>query len=461
MKSTNKIYDINFITCLIASITFIGSVFLIELTGCQLAPKSIAIEEYEVPMRWSDMTLYVTKNTPANSPTFASRALGYIGLTMYESVVDGYANYKTLAGQLNQLSRLPVIEKNKKYNWILSLNAGQAFILKSLYIQTSDENKKKIDSLESEIQDYFSKKITDKEIITRSVEYGKAVASAIFEWSKLDGGHRGYLANFDTKTQGPSGPGSWKPPFFGQTISRFPLHPYWGKNRTFLCHDSAWIAPAFVPYDSSVKSKNYKQFAEVYNTNKNLTLEQKEIALWWNDDPTETYTPPGHSYNLATIVIKGIKPPLIKCAATYAKVGLAVADAFIICWKLKYNFFSERPSTFINENIDDEWEPFWPDPPFPAFPSGHATQAAAVAVVLSELYGEKINLIDNSHEGRPKNEIRDVTYKPRKFNSFWQVAEETAYSRFLGGIHTAYDNAVGLQEGSKVGHHVNELKWNK
>ena len=33
---------------------------------------------------------------------------------------------------------------------------------------------------------------------------------------------------------------------------------------------------------------------------------------------------------------------------------------------------------------------FGPNPPFPAFPSGHAIQAATTATILTELYGEKI-----------------------------------------------------------------------
>lgn len=127
---------------------------------------------------------------------------------------------------------------------------------------------------------------------------------------------------------------------------------------------------------------------------------------------------------------------------------------------MKYYYFSERPSTYISENIDDEWEPFWPDPPFPAFPSGHATQASAVATVLSDLYGENNNIVDTTHLGRKKDKIRNVEYKERRFSSFWEVAEETAYSRFLGGIHSNFDNVVGLSEGKKVGNNINNLNWN-
>jgi hypothetical protein len=422
-------------------------------------PKHIFIEN-EVPVLWADMTLEITKSTPANSPTFASRCLGYISLAMYESVVHGSKDHQSLAGQLNGLDILPQPEKDKEYNWILSLNAAQAFILKNIYIQTSDENKSKIDSLENTVRETITGEI-DNDVADRSIAYGRAIASSIFEWSKIDGGHRGYLANFDTKMQYPSGKGRWRAPFFAQTISRFPLHPHWGDNRTFLKADKDWKTPDLLQYDSTVGSMYHQQFKEVYDANNKLTQEEKEIAVWWNDDPTETYTPPGHSYNLASITIKSKKPDLITSAETYARVGLAVADAFIVCWKMKYQHFSERPSTFISEHIDDTWEPFWPDPPFPAFPSGHATQAGAVAIVLSDLFGENVQITDDTHVGRPPNRLRNIKYKERKFSSFQEVAKETAYSRFLGGIHSMQDNEVGLVEGGKVGQHVNDLKWRR
>jgi hypothetical protein len=111
--------------------------------------------------------------------------------------------------------------------------------------------------------------------------------------------------------------------------------------------------------------------------------------------------------------------------------------------------------------MDDEWEPFWPDPPFPAFPSGHATQASAVAIVLEELYGKNYHLVDDTHALRPKDRIRQISYKTRSFNSFREVAEETAYSRFLGGIHSEMDNTMGLSEGLKVGKNINGLLWRR
>jgi membrane-associated phospholipid phosphatase len=380
---------------------------------------------------------------------------------MYESVVNDYPEYQSVAPQLNGLGNLPSPEKGLSYNWKLSLNAAEAEIIRSIYIQTSDINKNKIDSLEQHFGEILKTEDKNDSISARSVLYGKKIAQLIFEWSKSDGGHRGYLNNFDKKLVFEQKPGCWQPPLYAQSFSHFPLHPHWGKNRTFLPADSSIAAPAFIPFDTLPASPYYKQFIKVYETNKALTQEQKETAIWWSDDPEVTFTPPGHSFYLATLAVRKTKPSLIKSAETYARVGMAVADAFRNCWKWKYYFFTERANTYIPQHIDSRWESFWPDPPFPAFPSGHAIQAAAAATVLTDLYGDNFSFTDSAHVGRPRDEIRKADFKARHFDSFWQTAEETAISRLYGGIHTPQDNAMGLEKGKMIGNNINQLRWRR
>ena len=123
----------------------------------------------ELTTAWADMATYLTQNTPSNSPTFASRAFGYIGLTMYESIVQGYPDHQSVASQLNGLGSLSMPEKEFVYNWQLALNAGQAEILRSIYIQTSAANKKRIDSLEASIVHRWRKHVKNEEQFLRSI----------------------------------------------------------------------------------------------------------------------------------------------------------------------------------------------------------------------------------------------------------------------------------------------------
>ena len=152
---------------------------------------------------------------------------------------------------------------------------------------------------------------------------------------------------------------------------------------------------------------------------------------------------------------------MIHSAVVYAQTGMAIADAFINCWKWKYIFFAERPNTFIPEHIDKNWESFWPDPPFPSFPSGHAFQAGAAAAVWINIFGNKLAVSDSAHYGRPRDELRNTDFVPRQFDSISQIAHEIAISRFYGGIHTGQDNTTGLEAGNKVGENVIKLNWRK
>src|SRR5688572_32658619 len=60
-------------------------------------------EKADVAVKWADMTLYTARFSAFNTPTYCSRALGYMGLTMYQSIVYGDSTYRSMSGQLNGL----------------------------------------------------------------------------------------------------------------------------------------------------------------------------------------------------------------------------------------------------------------------------------------------------------------------------------------------------------------------
>ena len=439
-------------------------IFLIALLfvvyGCRHSNEPTpAAPTSAVAEAWGQMTLRLMYQLPANTPTYASRALGYAGLTMYETVAAGSPVHRSLVGQLSGLNTLPQPQAGQKYNWEVALNAGQALMLKRLFDNADRNRLYRVDSLEYEINKPFYDSEA-REVMERSVAYGKSVAEAIFEWSKTDGGFEAYKRNFDPAYVFPKGAGFWVAPLKGQVVSPYPLQPYWGKNRTFLMTNDLPV-PAMVAYSKEPSSDYYRGYLEVYQKSKTLTQTEREIAAWWADDPSETFSPPGHSYSLANITVKTAQVDLFKAAETYARVGMAVADGFVNCWKAKYTYHCERPATYVRANIDATWEQFWPEPPFPAFYSGHSVQAAAAATVLEDLYGKTIKITDNTHEGRLRDDIRNIDYKIRSYEGFWAAAEEAALSRLYGGIHTRQDNEVGLTEGRKVGQNINQLNWKK
>lgn len=420
-------------------------------------PVSITTAQYpaEMATRWFKLELRLIEQTPGFSPPVASRALGYTGVTLYEAVVGGMPEANSLVGQLNGLEELPQPEARQSYHWPAVANSALAAMLRNLYPAATLENLAAIDTLEQQYAAQYKLAVTEAEF-NRSVAYGQALAAAIFEWSKTDGGHEGYATNFPKTYTAPIGPGLWVPtPPNHQTA----LQPTWGQNRPFVLQVSETCATPPPPsYSEDPSSQFYAEGKEVYDTVQNLTPEQREIALFWADNAGVSATPPGHSISILTQVLLAEEASLALAAEAYAKVGMAVADAFIGCWRAKYIYNVLRPISYIQVVIDPTWNtPNVTDPiltpPFPEYPSGHSTQSAAVAVVLTDLFGEDYAFTDETHalHGLPA----------RSFSSFAAAANEAAFSRLYGGIHYRAAIEQGLAQGECIGNQVNTLYWDK
>jgi hypothetical protein len=207
-----------------------------------------------------------------------------------------------------------------------------------------------------------------------------------------------------------------------------------------VANRSACAASGHPAYSTSTSSTFYDQALLVYITTGNagahLTPEQKHIANFWADNPTVTGTPPGHWVAITGMVAAQAGLSLDRTAEAYACVGIAVADAFITCWKTKFDTNLLRPVTYIQANINAGWKPFIPTPNFPTYPSGHSTQSAAAATVLSGLLGRRA-FTDTTHSDLNP----ELGYPDRAFADFYAAANEAAVSRLYGGIHYLFDNS--------------------
>jgi hypothetical protein len=327
-------------------------------------------------------------------------------------------------------------------------------MFRNMYGHLSQVLRNRIDSMETANYKEYSSS-DSLSVADRSSQYGKKISEAIYNWSTKDGGHEGYKYGFPNNYIPPVGLGLWVPPTGNaQSPGKIPLHPYWGRNRVFVAQDSNVSLSNKLLFDSLPDSEYHKLFKTVYDKNRSLTQSEKEIALWWGDDPTLSYSPPGHSMNIAKIIAQSENLDVFKTAELMALTGISLADAFTVCWKIKYQFNSERPSSFINKYIDRTWLSFWPEPLFPAFPSGHSTQIGAVAHLFKTYLKKDIYIYDNTNVGIPDDLERKVSYIARNFATFEEMAQECANSRLYGGIHTNEDNSAGLEIGKMIGDNV-------
>jgi hypothetical protein len=321
-------------------------------------------------------------------------------------------------------------------------------LTKSFFETTSPANMASIDSLEAAYNAKFQTE-ADAAKIQNAVDYGRQVATAIFDWSKTDGGHQAYSHIVDPTYTAPTGEGLWVPTFpaFGP-----PVHPHWGDNRSFIANIAASTQPgAPMPYSASVHSSFYDMVNELYTISLSLSHEDSTIAKFWGDQPGNLNVP-AHATNILTQLIVANNLDLGAAAAAYALHGIAMNDASISVFKTKYQYNQLRPITYIRNTMGHStWNSVIPTPPHPEYSAAHAVISAASAVVLEKIFGTHYSFTDHSY---------DATYGARTYNTFDDYAKEAGRARLLAGIHYSPSIATGLIQGKQVGNKVIQLHLN-
>lgn len=228
------------------------------------------------------------------------------------------------------------------------------------------------------------------------------------------------------------------------------------------------------------------------------TVDETIIGIYWGyDGAAQLGTPPRLYNQIVHRVAIERNNSVADNARLFALVNVAMADAGILAWDQKYLHDFWRPVVAIREhdrsmgpaatqgddNISDDCDPAWlplgaPNtnriaknftPPFPAYPSGHATFGAAALHMTRLFYGvggryndgddgdlapddlfaglsfvsEEFNGVstDNTGTARPKHLRRF----PR---GLWQMIEENGLSRVYIGVHWIFDAFVVDDDGA-------------
>lgn len=222
--------------------------------------------------------------------------------------------------------------------------------------------------------------------------------------------------------------------------------PYWGYLRTFaLASWDACPVPAVPPFSTKPGSPIYEEAKVVFETSKTLTAEQRTTALYWADNAGETGTPGGHWLSIAGQMVEQKGLSAIESARLSMATSIAVADAFISTWRVKFMYNVIRPRTYIRRTLDPRWEPAISTPPFPEYVSGHSALSAAAATTIAGLIGDG-PFIDSTSIS--------LGHSARSFNSYMDAAREAGQSRIFAGIHFPSGNVEGRNLGTCIGNAV-------
>jgi|GEM_PF-309910 len=265
------------------------------------------------------------------------------------------------------------------------------------------------------------------------------------------------------------------------------LGPKWGNVKPFAVLSGSQFR---APPPPALTSKEY---ADAYNEVKLYggdgittptirTKDQTEIGLFWAYDGTNKLGVPPRLYNQIVRVIALQKGnTIVQNARLFALINIAQADAGIVCWESKYYYDYWRPVIGLREadqgtgpsglgdnnpltTGDANWTALGAPmsnntannftPPFPAYPSGHATFGAATFRTVALFYGtdeipftfvsDELNGITTDNKGvvRP--------YSPRTYTRLSDATRDNAQSRIYLGIHWQFDATEGIKMGNSI-----------
>ncbi len=294
-------------------------------------------------------------------------------------------------------------------------------------------------------------------------------------------------------------PDRWQPiPFSdgkGGTIVPGFLTPHWYKVTPFALERSDQFRPPGPPKVGSDALK--KDVDQVLAFSRSLTPEQKSIVEFMRDGPHSTGQS-GHWLHFGQDVARRDHLDLDHEVRLYFSIANICFDGFISCWEAKRAYDSSRPWTLIHhyyhaQDIQgwagpckgvvtmrgENWLPYSPStfitPPFPGFPSGHATVSGASARILALFTGsDRFGVYERRRAGAltegscdlptmqavngvPATGLPATRDELLLLPTFSGAAELAAVSRAMGGYHIPYDNDEGL----KLGKVIADYSWPK
>ncbi|MEA5506120.1 CARDB domain-containing protein [Halotia wernerae UHCC 0503] len=304
--------------------------------------------------------------------------------------------------------------------------------------------------------------IPDSQAQEVGYDLGVRVANQILESRSNDGALEAF---FKPYTAQPT-PGVWRPTINSSTdeIGGDALLPGWGDVTPFVISSVEDILegtgvdgpPALDSIQYAEELEQVRLFGGLEDTDVTQitrTPEQTEIANFWAYDRSSTF---GEPYNIiAQDVALQQGNTLAENARLFALMNMAVADAGVVAFDVKYTYNQWRPITGIREANtngnpytiqDPNWKSLLDTPPHPDYMAAHSALGAAAGTVLASFYGT-----DNISFSIPSQELPGVA---RHFQGFRDFVEENSISRFYGGIHLPSSSEAGLIAGTSVGNYV-------
>ena len=278
------------------------------------------------------------------------------------------------------------------------------------------------------------------------------------------------------------GPGYWSiDPISKNTTA---LGAFWNQVKPFVISSASQFRPPPPPPLSSTQYRDAFLRTETLGgdprngTPTTRNARQTLMGVYWTYDGTPSLCAPPRLYNqiARTLALQEGMRNTDDAARYLALVNTAMADAGIAAWDGKWFYQFWRPVTAIRDAAADgngatppnpTWYPLGAQatnthgpnftPPFPAYPSGHATFGGALFGMMRHYWPDKTPFTFTSDEFNGKN--RDIYGKimplhPLSYRTLSDAEYDNAESRIWIGVHWQFDADTGVKMGNAVAAYV-------
>lgn len=397
-------------------------------------------------------------------PGRASRAMAIVHVAVFEAV-------NAIAGRYESYTGLPQAAADTSMKAAIAQAAHDSLV--ALYPSHAA-------LFAAQLADDLSNVEDGEEQKAAGIDLGRRAAQSILELRANDGSdHPEPRVNVDYIPE--DGALVWRQ----DPISKHPLAlgARWMEVRPFVIASADQFR---IPPPPAPESAEYAAaFAELIHlggdgdtTPTERTADETSAGIYWAYDGLPSLCAPPRLYNQIALQLgqeQGLD--LVDLSRLLALVNVAMADAGIAAWESKYYYKTARPITAIRL-ADDDGNPetvadpsYTPlgapasnstgpnfTPPFPAYPSGHATFGGAVFETLRNVLGTDdipFTFVSDEYNGVTvdnQGNVREL--HPRDFTSLSQAEEENGQSRIYLGIHWSFDKSEGILQGRRIADHV-------
>jgi Vanadium chloroperoxidase N-terminal domain/PAP2 superfamily len=425
---------------------------------------------------WNDVALEANRVSHTNGkneqtgPTLSSRALAIVHLAMYDAYAAVRGNPLSPVNLSSYLPGLPNPDPNASAD--AAVAAAAHATLSSLFPSQKP---------------FFDLKHTQAGLqgngLQEGHEFGLLVAQRLLEKRQGDpsASDDGYAASMARGAHRPD------PDNAGQGFHA----PFYGaKSRCFAVTDrhelDAPPQPGTPEYLDALRQVRGKGIApELMGTLpagiSARTANQTLVGVYWGyDGAAELGTPPRLYNQIVRTVALHRNNSVDQNARLFALVNASMGDAGVLAWDQKYVHDLWRPVLGIRESdpslgpaatsnhtLSEDSDPSWLPlgapksnsktmeknftPPFPAYPSGHATFGAAALHITRLFYGVNSRSNDNLFDGlsfvsdefNGINRDNQGAIRPKHVRSFpgglWEMIVENGLSRVYLGVHWVFD----------------------